>query len=104
MNSIYDLDDPAPSHEESAAAKQDAEEYLSLWKKRALYSTSAFFLSCAAVSLFLYGHPLHAYWNSFGKYLLLLSMALLIPFVCCVGIAFSAWSFLRNLKKGKLNP
>lgn len=104
MSSLYDLDEPAPSKEELAGAKQDAEEYLRLWKKRALYATLAFVLSCAAVSLFLDGHPLHAYWDSIGKYLLLLSMALLLPFVACVGIALSSWSFLRNLKKGKLYP
>jgi len=34
--------------------------------------------------------------------LVLLSMALLVPFVVCVGIAANSWFFLRSLKKGKL--
>lgn len=92
----------APSEEERAGAKQDAEEYLRLWKKRALCATLAFFLSCVAVSLFLEGGPLHDRWESFGKYLLLLSMALLIPFVVCVGVTINSWFLLRALKKGKL--
>jgi hypothetical protein len=101
-NSVYKLDEPKPSKAEIAGARQDAEEYLRTWKKRAFYATAAFFLSCASVSPFLYGHPLHAHWESFGKYLVLLSMALLVPFVVCVGIAANSWFFLRSLKKGKL--
>ncbi|MGB8479991.1 MAG: hypothetical protein WCE63_14345 [Acidobacteriaceae bacterium] len=101
-NSVYNIDEPSPSQEEIAGARQDAVEYLHIWKKRALYATAAFFLSCAAVSLFLKGFPLHVYWESFGRYLLLLSMALLLPFVACVGIAINSWFFSRALKKGKL--
>jgi len=99
MNSIYDMDEPPPSKEELAGARQDAEELLHLWKKRAIYSTVAFFFSCASVSPFLYGHSLHAYWESFGKYLVILSMALLIPFVVCVGMAINSWFLLRNVRK-----
>ena len=99
---IFDKYQAPPSKEEREGARQDAEEYLRLWKRRAFYATTAFFLSCGAVSVFLEGHPLHAYWESFGKYLVLLSMALLIPFVICVGIAINSWFFLRALKKGRL--
>ena len=101
-NSVYNLDEPEPSEEEIAGAKQDAKEYLRLWKTRAFYASAAFFLGCASVTPFLYGHPLHAYWESFGKYLVLLSMALLIPFVLCVGIAINSWFLLRSMRKGKL--
>jgi hypothetical protein len=99
MNRIYDMDEILPSEEELSAAKQEAEKLLNRWKKRAFYSTGAFFGCCASVTPFLYGHPLHVYWNSFGKYLLLLSMALLIPFIYCVGIAINSWVYLRNLRK-----
>ena len=100
MNS--DTGEGSISKEELAGATHDATEYLELWKKRALYATFAFFLSCVSVAPFLYGYPLHAYWESFGRYLLLLSMALLVPFVVCVGIAINAWFFLLNLRRGKL--
>lgn len=101
-HSVYKLDEPKPSKAEIAGARHDAEQYLRTWKRRALYSTAAFFLSCASVSPFLYEHPLHAYWESFGKYLVLLSMVLLIPFVITVGVAINSWFFLRNIKMGKL--
>jgi hypothetical protein len=101
-NSVYNIDEPNPSKEEIAGARQDAIEYLHIWKKRALYATAAFALSCAAVSLFLKGSPLHGYWESFGRYLLFLSMVLLLPFVACAGVAINSWFFLRALKKGKL--
>lgn len=99
---IFDKVEAPPTDEERAGAKQDAEEYLRLWKKRALYATVALFLSCASMSVFLDGHPLHVYWESFGKYLVLLSMALLFPFVICAAIAIDSWFFLRALRKGKL--
>jgi hypothetical protein len=96
---ICDMNSTADTKEEVVAAQQDARRLLRLWKKRSLYASGALLLSCASVSPFLYGHPLHSYWESFGKYLVLLSMALLIPFVICVGIAINSWTYLRNLGK-----
>jgi len=90
-----------PSREELAGAKQDAEEYLHLWRRRALYSTVAFILSCAAAYPFLYGHSLYVYWDSFGKYLVIFSTVLFIPFVICVGIAINSWMSLRNVRRGR---
>jgi hypothetical protein len=102
MSSVFNMDEPSPTKEDLEGARQDAEEHLRVWKKRALYATAVFFLSCASVSPFLYGHPLHAYWESFGKYLVLLSMALLIPFGICVGIAINSWFLVRALRKHEL--
>ena len=98
-NLIYDMDEAPLTGEELAVARQDAKAILQLWKMRAVYSTVAFFLSCASVTPFLYGYPLHAYWNSFGKYLVLLSMGLLLPFGICTGIAISSWMHVRDLQK-----
>jgi hypothetical protein len=61
----------------------------------------AFLLSCAAVYPFLKGHPLHEYWESFGKYLVLVSMAMLVMFAMCAGFFYSAWQALRDVKKGQ---
>jgi hypothetical protein len=88
-----------PSEEAREEAIRDAKEFLAVWKKRALYSTAAFFLSCVSVWPFLYGYPLQVYWNDFGKYLILLSMALLVPFVVCVGIAVNSWILLLKLRR-----
>lgn len=96
---LFDETEGPPSKEELAAVMQSARSFLRLWKKRALYSASAFLLSCASLSPFLYGHPLHAYWDSFGKYLVLVSIALLVPFVACAGIAINSWFYLRTLKR-----
>jgi len=103
MNSNYDMDDDSyPSRKELAGARRDAEKDLRLWRRRALYSTVVLALSCGAAYPFLYGHSLYVYWDSFGKYLVILSTVLFIPFVICVGIATNAWFFLWRLKKGKL--
>jgi hypothetical protein len=101
---MYMFDDIASNDlsltkEEIAEVKPIAKERLRLWLKRLGYSGMTFFLSCSAVVPFLYGHSLHAHWESFGKYLVLLSMGLLIPFVICAGTTFSAWILLRDLKK-----
>lgn len=56
-------------------------------------------MSCAAVYPFLKGHVLHSHWQSFGKYLVLLSMFLLLPFVICTGIAINARMYRRNINK-----
>jgi hypothetical protein len=102
MASIYNLDEPPLTKEDLQAAREYANGLLGVWKRRALVATVAFFLSCASVVPFLYGHSFHAYWYSFGKYLVLLSMALLIPFVICVGIAINSWVYARNLQKIEL--
>lgn len=96
---IYDVDSPPASKEEIEGAKDDARRYLRARTKWAIYGAVAFFLSCASVIPFLYGHPLHAHWESFGKFFLLLSMTLLIPFGVTVGSAISAWFFVRTVEK-----
>jgi hypothetical protein len=61
----------------------DKKKYARLWRKRTLYSGVALFLSSASVYPFLAGHSLHGYWESIGKYLVLLSMGLLPVFAGC---------------------
>jgi hypothetical protein len=96
---LYDMNDTSETKEEVAAAQQSARQQLRVWKKRALYAGGALLLSCASVTPFLAGHPLHSHWESFGKYLILLSMALLLPFVLCTGVAINSWVYLHNLEK-----
>jgi hypothetical protein len=102
MNRIYNLDEPPLTEDEREAIKRDDIEYMHTWKKRALYATAAFFLSCASVVPFLEGHSLHIYAEPFGRILIYLSMALLIPFVICVGIAIDGWVSLRKRRKMKM--
>ena len=99
MNSIYDMDERPLSKHELAKARQSAKLLLRRRTKQAIYAVVVFFLSCASVAPFLEGHFLHAYWESFGKYLVLLSMGLLIPFLIYVGRAITAWLFVRDVEK-----
>jgi hypothetical protein len=99
MNSIFDASEGPLSQEEMAEVREYANVRIGFWKRRSIYTGIALFLSCASVAPFLYGHPLHAYWTSFGKYLVLLSMGLLVVFVYCVGLLWSAWMALRDVTK-----
>src|SRR5579863_4355638 len=85
--------------EDLPEAINQARDRLRLWKSRSLYSLVLLFLGCAAVVPFLYGYPLHTYWESFGKYLVLLSMGLLVVAVYCTGLLWGAWTALRELEK-----
>jgi hypothetical protein len=78
---------------------ENARERLLFWKKRFLASGAAFLLSCASVYPFLFGHSLHANWESFGKYLVLLCTGLLIPFVICGATTWASWIWLRDLRE-----
>jgi hypothetical protein len=96
---MFDTDENPPSEEELVEARQSARQLLRHRRKQAVYATAAFFLSCASVSPFLEGHSLHTHWESFGKYLVLLSMGLLLVFIFYVGRAFNAWLFVRDVEK-----
>lgn len=96
---IYDTTESPLSDSELVAVKQNAQVRFSLWQKRGLYSTGALLLSCACVYPFLEGHSLHSYWESFGKYLLFLPMALLLVFLYCNGLWWGAWQARRDLEK-----
>jgi hypothetical protein len=89
------------SNEELVEARQYARELIGLRRKRSIYSTVALLLSCAFVYPFLKGHTLHNYWESFGKYLILVSMALLVVWVYYTGLWWSAWQALRDVEKGR---
>jgi hypothetical protein len=99
MNLISGIGKEPLSEGELEEVRQYAKGIIGFWKKRSLYSGVAFFLSCASVVPFLYGFALHAQWNSIGKYLLLLSMALLPVFVYCAAMLWSAWDALREVTK-----
>jgi hypothetical protein len=80
------------------AAKVDARRLYKESRRKAIYATLAFLLSCSSVVPFLYGHSLHKYWDAFGKSLVLLSMGLLFPFVIFTGFAVNTWIYKRNVE------
>jgi hypothetical protein len=93
------MDEPRLSEDDLKEMRQSAKQLLRLRRKQAINATAAFFLSCASVTPFLEGHSLHTHWESFGKYLVLLSMGLLIVFIFFVGRAYNAWLFVRDVEK-----
>jgi hypothetical protein len=101
MLTIFDTESSL-SDEEMLEVRQYAAEQISLWRSRSLASTAALLLTGALIYPFLKGHPLHAYWESFGKYLIFVAMALLIVFVLCTGFLYSAWQALRDVEKGQV--
>jgi hypothetical protein len=97
---LFDSERPL-SKEEMVEIRQYAGERIGLWRKRSIYSTVALLLSCASVYPFLEGHTLHQHWESLGKYLIFVSMALLVVWVYCAGLWWSAWQALRDVEKGR---
>lgn len=95
----FDATEGLDTNESVEAARQQAQRLVSQWDKRALGAGAAFVLSCAAVYPFLKGHGLHSHWELFGKYLVLLSMFLLLPFIICTGIAINSRIYRRNIGK-----
>ena len=89
------------SDDDLAEALESAKTRLQLWRNRSLYSTAALLLSCVLVYPFLFGHPMHTFWESFGKYLITLPMFFLILSVYCTGLLWAAWRCLRDLKEGR---
>jgi hypothetical protein len=100
MMTIFDTESPL-SDEELVEARQCARERIGLWRRRSLYSAVALVLSCAAVTPFSKGHSLHAHAEPFGRLLVYLSMALLVVWVYCTGLFWSAWQALRDVEKGQ---
>jgi len=99
---MFDTDDVPLGEEEEEAVKRNARKRFGLWRKRGLYSTAALISSCLFTYLFLEGSPLHAYWDSLGRYLMLLSIAFLLVFLYCAGLWWSAWRVLSDLGKDEI--
>jgi hypothetical protein len=99
QDSSYDVDEQTPTCELLDRLRIDAEQMLVKQKGRALMASGAFIASCLLVWPFLAGNSLHRYWDSVGKYLVLLSMVLLIPFAACVGLAINGWFYCRSVKR-----
>ncbi len=99
MEKTFDFDEKPLLPAEIQDIRDFANTLLRKQKKRALIATVSFTGSCLVLAPFLAGNPLHEYWDTVGKYILLLSMGLLIPFVVCVGWAWSAWMYVRDVRK-----
>lgn len=97
---IFDTDEEPLSKEELGDVREAASECIRFWQMRSFLSAGALLLSCAFVYPFLKGNFLHRYWDGFGKYLILVSMTLLVVFVLCTGMFWSARQALRDVERG----
>ncbi len=97
---IFDTEPPL-SNAEMVEVREFASERIALWRRRALYSTVALFLSCASVIPFSKGHFLHSHSEPFGRLAVYLSMALVVVCVYCTGLFWGTWQALRDVEKGQ---
>jgi len=64
----------------------------------AIFATAALLIVSGMVVPFLSGHPLHAYWDTFGKYLLMFGMGLVLVWGSLVRSAVNAWALVCKLE------
>ncbi len=96
--SILGLDD-SPTRDEIVALKEDARAQFESWRTRSACSLAALLVCGGAVVLFSKQGPYHSYWESFGGVFLFLALTFLLVFVYCALFWWTAWGFLRDLRK-----
>jgi len=69
------------------------------WGRAACFLGLALVVSVGSVVPFLYGHPLHSKWDTFGVGFVVLSMGLLPAFLYASGTTLNLWLYGRSLKK-----
>lgn len=99
MSPIYDMDEEPPTEEEMAEERRSAARSLGRAGKRAVYSSAALLLICAALYPFSKGRALHAYWEPVGVLLTYVFPVLFIAWVICVGLWIISWLYSRDLSK-----
>jgi cell division septal protein FtsQ len=84
--------------EKREAATEDARKLMRSRVRLAIYMTAAVLIVSGAVVPFCYGHSLHAYWDSIGKYLVMLGMVLILVWGFAVRAAINAWALVCKLE------
>jgi hypothetical protein len=98
MNWIEDPANHPLAEDDLVEVRSLAGDHIRRSRRRAVLCGLAFVLSCGLVYPFLAGHSLHEYWDSLGKYLLLVSMAAFTAVVFTSGLWWSAWQALRDVE------
>jgi len=89
----------AKEAKEDAADEAEIAASLKKWKRATLCLSLALFVSVAATVPFSFGHSLHRYTDTVGKYLLLLSGLLWAAVIYTAANTFNMWRYLRGAKK-----
>ena len=67
-------------------------------KKRSLIASIALLLSAASVVPFVEGQPLYSYWESVGKYLLILAIVMVVIWGGILRAAINSYAYLSKLE------
>ncbi|MGI9101776.1 MAG: hypothetical protein ACR2IF_04955 [Terriglobales bacterium] len=81
--------------------RNDATRVIRGYVSRAVLAGVGFLLMAAAVVPFLAGFPLHVYWDTAGKYVLVLCMAWYLFFIFEAGFAYAVWRTKADLDSGE---
>ena len=79
--------------------RQEAHEEIEFRRRRTVTCAAVFVLACACLYPFFAGHFLHRYWDSVGKYLLLVTLGIFFALVYCASEIWVAWQALRDVEK-----
>ena len=85
---------------QQGSATRQARTYSQTWKRRMGYFGIATALAVASVIPFLYGFPLHEYFEAFGKYLLFVAFGCFSMLMYSVGMTIWWWWYCLTLEKG----
>jgi membrane protein DedA with SNARE-associated domain len=92
INNIH----PIASEEREDIA--EARRFVDKWKKRTIVIALLFIANVGAVTPFLAGHSLHKHFDHFGKYLILVCMALWVCLIGAGGLTYNFWRYWRKIK------
>jgi len=97
-----------PQERWTAAELAEFEKHVAVRHKRtikaAMWAGATLLLDILCVGPFLYGHSLHRYWDSIGKYLLILAMGLLLWFVYKSCLVWASWQAARETRREYGDP
>jgi hypothetical protein len=89
----------AEEEKQDQATEKLIEQRVRAWKRRTTWLGVTLGGSLVSIIPFLYGNPLHNYWDSVGRKLLLPAGCLLCAFLYAAGTTFNFSIYLRDLKK-----
>jgi hypothetical protein len=95
----YEKSESILTREETAAVRQNAEERVSKWRRRAICFALALSLCCVSLGPFLEGRPLHPHAEPYARVLTYLAESLLLAFVYCSALWWGACRTLRDVVK-----
>ena len=85
--------------EEAADFERHVAAQLRKTTKAAAFAGMALLVNILGIIPFLYGHRLHRYFETIGKYLVLVATALFLWFVFKIGAIWASWQSARETRR-----